>query len=470
MTETINSSLQSYFGTPEGIFRFKVPSDEQNGEARFFRFGADTQLYGRVAAETNPSVNGALHDYIEDADKSCDASLPFNPLEVAANLRTERYPLEGEKKGLMQEVVRLAYYTLRPLLPVGVRKYAQRRALRGWERLSFPNWPVERSVDRLFERLLMLRLKEHPDEAIPFIWFWPEGKQGCVLMTHDVETAAGLDACDALMSLNEKYGIRSSFQLIPGGRYHVQPHHIEGMRLRGFEVNIHDWNHDGSLFKERQTFAERATKINATAKKWNTVGFRSAALYRNVDWLRELDFEYDMSIPSCARLDPQRGGCCTLMPWFNGDLLEIPVTTIQDYSLFHILDRLDIEIWETQTKRILGHHGMATFIVHPDYIQTAETEQTYSQLLAYLAEQQSEAGAWIALPQEVNQWWRQRKQMRLELDIDGWHVTGPGSERAVVAFARLVNNDIDYTFGTPQQIEPYSKSAKTASIRSGIHA
>ena len=410
-----------------------------------------------------------MHDILEDLGEA-DASLPFDPLEVAQNLHAERYPLEGEKKGLKQDLVRLTYYTLRPLLPVGIRKYAQRRALRGWENLSFPGWPVERSVDRLFERLLMLRLKENPDEAIPFIWFWPEGRQGCVLMTHDVETAEGLNACDALMTLNEKYGIRSSFQLIPGGRYHVQPHHIDGMRRRGFEVNIHDWNHDGSLFKERKIFQERAPKINATAKKWNTVGFRSAALYRNIDWLRELDFEYDMSIPSCARLDPQRGGCCTLMPWFNGDLLEIPVTTIQDYSLFHILDRYDIDIWKKQTSAILGHHGMATFIVHPDYIQTEQAQLSYAQLLGYLADQQSEAGAWIALPQEVNQWWRQRRKMRLEREGDAWRITGPGSDRAVLAFARLRNNNIDYTLGTPQQTEQFSDFQQTASIRSGIHA
>ncbi len=469
MTEGINSSLQAYFGTPEGTFRFKVRPEVQSAQARFFRFGEDTQLFGRMA-EVPQFAQGDTQDVLQAHDDESATSLPFDPLEVAQNLRSERYPLEGEKEGLKHDLVRLTYYSLRPLLPVGVRKYAQRRALRGWKDLSFPGWPVERSVDRLFERLLMLRLKEKPDETIPFIWFWPEGKQGCVLMTHDVETEAGLNACSALMSSNEKHGIQSSFQLIPGGRYKVQPHHIDEMRRRGFEVNIHDWNHDGSLFKSRELFQERAPKIKAAAKKWNTVGFRSAALYRNVDWLRELDFEYDMSIPSCARLDPQRGGCCTLMPWFNGNLLEIPVTTIQDYSLFHILDRYDIDIWKMQTSKILGYHGMATFIVHPDYIQTEQAAQSYTQLLGFIADQKSEGNAWIALPQEVNQWWRQRRQLRIERAGNGWQIIGHGSDRAVVAFARLRNNNIDYTLGTQQLTEQCPDFQQSVSIRSSIHA
>jgi hypothetical protein len=437
---------------------------------RFFQFGADTTLYGRVATETGTAASSRqdVWDNVDFANTEC--TLPFDPTEAADNLRMERYPLEGGKGGLKQEILRLSYYTLRPLLPVSVRKYAQRRALRGWENLTFPNWPVERTVDRLFERLLLLALQSRPGEEIPFIWFWPDGKQGCILMTHDVETATGLNACDALMTLNESFQISSSFQLIPGARYQVEPGVIASMRKRGFEVNIHDWNHDGSLFQERDKFLGRAAKINQTAVKWGTIGFRSAALYRNPDWLRDLHFEYDMSIPTCARLDPQRGGCCTLMPWFNGDLLEIPVTTIQDYTLFHILNQYNIEIWKRQTGAILQHHGMATFIIHPDYIQTAQAEGTYKQLLGYLAEQRANHGAWIALPSDVNEWWRERRKMRLEKHGTGWQIVGPGSERAVIAFARLDGDNIVYTLGTPQHSELPPAKQSSASSRSALHA
>ncbi len=56
-----------------------------------------------------------------------------------------------------------------------------------------------------------------------------------------------------------------------------------------------------------------------------------------------------MSVPNVAHLDPQRGGCCTVMPYFIGDILEIPVTTIQDYTLFNILNDFSTRIWKEQT-------------------------------------------------------------------------------------------------------------------------
>jgi hypothetical protein len=458
---SLQSSLQQHFKAPAGFFNFSI-LDGLDAEPRLFAFGDGLTGYGRIrAAEYDALPSVEVHD------GAC--LLPFNPDEVLDNLRKERYPIEGNTPSLKQTIVRLSYYTLRPLLPVGVRKYAQRRALRGWDKPGFPGWPVERTVEGFMEKLLMLAMKTSGVDSIPFIWFWPDQKRGCVLMTHDVETDAGLRACDDLMSLNESYGIPASFQVIPGGRYHAQPEHLDAMRRRGFEVNIHDWNHDGHLFSTRQRFVERAAMINARAAEWQTVGFRAAALYRNIDWLRELKFEYDMSIPTTARLDPQHGGCCTLMPWMNGDLLEIPVTTIQDYSLFNILNQYSIDIWRQQTDSILAHHGMASFIVHPDYIQTPLARQSYTNLLAYLAELRDTTGAWAALPGQVNQWWRQRAQMTLEKSGDEWRVSGPGSDHATVAFARLEGSSIVYTFANPAASAPVPTSQLNNS-RGNAHA
>jgi len=41
---------------------------------------------------------------------------------------------------------------------------------------------------------------------------------------------------------------------------------------------------------------------------------------------------------------------------------------------------------------------------------------------------------WVTQPREVNEWWRQRAQMKLFWDHDHWTVVGPGSERASVAY------------------------------------
>ena len=71
-------------------------------------------------------------------------------------------------------------------------------------------------------------------------------------------------------------------------------------------------------------------------------------LYRKQSWFDALDFAYDMSVPNVAHLDPQRGGCCTVMPYFIGDMLELPVTMTQDYMMFHILKDYSIGLWKQQ--------------------------------------------------------------------------------------------------------------------------
>jgi hypothetical protein len=71
-------------------------------------------------------------------------------------------------------------------------------------------------------------------------------------------------------------------------------------------------------------------------------------MYREQAWFDAFDFSYDMSVPNAAHLEPQRGGCCTVLPYFVGDVLELPLTTTQDYSLFHILGEYSMERWHNR--------------------------------------------------------------------------------------------------------------------------
>ncbi len=75
-----------------------------------------------------------------------------------------------------------------------------------------------------------------------------------------------------------------------------------------------------------------------------------------------------MSVPNVGHLDPQRGGCCTVMPYLLGDVLELPLTTTQDYSLFHIMRDYSTKHWQRQMNLIMGRHGLISFNIHPDYV------------------------------------------------------------------------------------------------------
>jgi len=338
------------------------------------------------------------------------------------------------------------YYWVRPLLPVSVRRYLQQIYLRDWERIPFPCWPVDTSVNNLLEQLFLLSIRASGMVEIPFIWFWPLGLQACAIMTHDVETTLGRDFCQTLMDMDDSYGVRASFQVVPEERYLVDEKFLSQIRDRGFEVVVHDLNHDGRLYKSRAQFLERVAKINTYGKNYKSKGFRAGVLYREQLWYDALEFEYDMSVPNVAHLDPQRGGCCTVMPYFIGDILELPVTTTQDYTLFNVLNDYSTNLWEQQIEIIIRKHGLMSFIIHPDYIRKTRERKVFDSLLGRLADLRERERVWITTPGEVNRWWRQRAQMSLVEDGDGWRIEGEGEERAVVAYARERNGKLAVSF------------------------
>ena len=157
----------------------------------------------------------------------------------------------------------------------------------------------------------------------------------------------------------------------------------------------------------------------------------------------------DMSVPNLVHLDPQRGGCCTVMPYFIGDILELPVTTTQDYSLFHILNDYSINLWKQQTELIMEKHGLMSFIIHPDYISGAREQGVYKELLTYLSTLRDEKNVWIPTSSEVNRWWRQRRVMNLVPQGNGWRIEGEGRERARIAYASEHDGQLVYSL-TPQ--------------------
>jgi hypothetical protein len=134
------------------------------------------------------------------------------------------------------------------------------------------------------------------------------------------------------------------------------------------------------------------------------------------------------------------------MPYFIGDMLELPVTTTQDHTLFNVMKDYSLSLWRQQTELIMEQHGLIGFIVHPDYIIPSRPLTAYKQLLEFLTKLRAEKNVWIALPGEVDQWWRQRAQMNLTSRDGTLVVEGPGHERARIAYACVERGRITYEF------------------------
>lgn len=444
----MNESLIQYYRCPEHYVQFALKKHVPRTSG-YFRFGENEICYGRYEGSC-PSVSplNALQDACRDVTvENGIVSLPFNLTEVIENLRYELYTdRKGEHRSPLESSVGRVYYLIRPLLPVAIRKHLQRIQLRDWDQVQFPHWPVDRTVDNVLEQLLLLSLKAQGLDRIPFIWFWPKGAAACAIMTHDVESAVGRDFSSTLMDIDDSFGMKASFQVVPERRYKVTPEYLASITDRGFEVAVQDLNHDGKLYSDRELFLSRASRINAYGKNWGATGFRGAILYRKQTWFEALDFSYDMSVPNVAHLDPQRGGCCTIMPYFVGNLVELPVTTTQDYTLFHILKDYSIDLWKRQIDLIMEKHGLMNFIIHPDYITTTREQVTYKTLLGHLAQMRDEKSVWMPTPGEVNLWWRQRAEMKIVDNGEDVRIEGPGSERACLAYASEKDGRLAFKF------------------------
>jgi hypothetical protein len=413
----------------------------------FFRFGKDTVCYGRNSPGRGRKSFRCADDLYDALAETVvgegKVALPFDPSDAIENLRWERYiPTD---KGVLWSVIQKPYYFFRPLMSVSFRKHFQRAYLKSRRQITFPRWPVDTTVENLFEQLVLLSLESRHERQMPFVWFWPEGYSGCLILTHDIETAAGRDFSHKLADIDAAFGMKSSFQIVPEKSYEVTPDFLESLRGRGAEINLHGLTHDGQLFRNRRRFLLQAERINRYAKEYGAAGFRCPVLYRNLNWYADLKLSYDMSVPNVAHLDPQPGGCCTIMPYFVGDMLELPLTMTQDYALFNILGERSIKLWEQQIDVVIAKHGLLSFNIHPDYVMSEPYCSLYRELLQHLLQVCVERDIWIALPGEVDRWWRRRRQMEIAIgQRQSPYLVAPQEEQAVMAWAHAEAGRIVY--------------------------
>jgi hypothetical protein len=96
-------------------------------------------------------------------------------------------------------------------------------------------------------------------------------------------------------------------------------------------------------------------------------------------------------------------------------------------------------------------NGFISFITHPDYLLERRARAVYTQLLAHLKHLRDQKHVWLALPGEVDQWWRDRNRMTLVRRGDSWRIEGPGCERARVAYAVLDGDRVVYRLADDSQ-------------------
>jgi peptidoglycan/xylan/chitin deacetylase (PgdA/CDA1 family) len=337
------------------------------------------------------------------------------------------------------------YYAIKPALPRALqlrlrRAYAHRQA-----NTAFPRWPIEPVLVERQHDELRARLRSDGSARVPLINFWPDGRRFASVLTHDVEGPSGVRNVGRVLEVEQRHGFRSSWNFVARW-YPIEDGLFEHIRARGGEIGLHAIKHDGKLFESRARFERELPAIHHYLREWGAVGFRSPATHRNPDWMAELGCLYDSSFPDTDPYEPQPGGCCSILPYFLDELVELPITLVQDHTLFEILRSSDIGLWTTKSDWIIRNHGLINILTHPDYLDTPARLRRYEEFLDYLASQQA---GWHALPREVAAWWGTRAQLCCE-EVGGvTRIVGDGAGRASVAWAREDDGEIVFDVDPP---------------------
>ena len=420
------------------------------GEPGYFRF-RDAICWGRQGVGApSARLNGHMVDV--SAAVACGEGgvrLPFDLAEVVDNLHYERYPTGADtsiERLSGTSLARTMYYSVRPLLPVSVRKHIQRLSLSGWRRIAFPRWPVDVTVETLMRHALRLVLEQGGVREVPFIWFWPEGAPGCVMMTHDVEGPSGAEFAPRLMDIDDEFRRAVVVPARAGSRSHVgaagpvpapglrgqrpRPQSRRAALPRQGAVRVARRRDQPLRARVREPRVPVGRDVSSPGLVRRVrvlvrhVGAHPRPLRAAAGWLLHGDAALHRQRARAAA-DDVAGLRAVPLP---GGLLD---RAVEDAARGHPGQQRPRELHRPPrlprgAARVRGVPAVA--------------DATWTSCA-------TEREVWLAPPAEIDQWWRARQQMRLVPDGEAWRIEGPGSERARVAYAGLDGERLVYQVG-----------------------
>ncbi|MCG6961348.1 hypothetical protein LJE82_15780 [bacterium BMS3Abin03] len=312
-------------------------------------------------------------------------------------------------------MIRKIFYILKPVIPRSVQIYLRQMLVKKQMKRYKNIWPVLPG-----------------SEKKPSGWKgWKDDKKFAFVLTHDVELQAGHDKCKELLEIEKKLGFKSSFNFVPE-RYHVSEELRKYIAENGFEVGVHGLNHDGKLFSNKKTFDLRSKKINNYLKEWSAVGFRAPAMHHNLDWLKQLNIEYDLSTFDTDPFEPQADGVGTIFPFIversneDDSYVELPYTLVQDFTLFILMNENQLNIWKDKTDWIVKNGGLVLVNIHPDYINFNDFKgrkeefsiNLYIEFLNYIKSKYNNE-YWHALPRDIANYVKQiQREKKVDLKLE----------------------------------------------------
>jgi peptidoglycan/xylan/chitin deacetylase (PgdA/CDA1 family) len=215
-----------------------------------------------------------------------------------------------------------------------------------------------------------------------------------VVLTHDIDTKYGFAWIGKIATIEEDYGFRSSWNLVPKS-YYIDKLALEELKARGHEIGLHGiWHNNREAFVDEMRLHQEFTDLQPLINEFEIRGYRGPSWYRTKSMFDVLEkyFEYDSSCLDNDFICPAgSGGVGMIRPFrIREKLVEIPCTLPFDAPLLlgHSSNSL-LDYWVPKINWVRDVCGVLVVNTHPDpnYIGNEHTLKVYNSFLAYLNEQ-----------------------------------------------------------------------------------
>ncbi|MBJ93135.1 MAG: hypothetical protein CMP23_01530 [Rickettsiales bacterium] len=296
--------------------------------------------------------------------------LPYHPWDAYRNIVEEGYL--GPTKAPLHAKIPLPYHWVPGNMRMAIYPLiAPKSDLDPESCPPYPSWPIEDRLDRfraeLFEGLSRTASASSTAEGP-----WPEGKRYAFLMTHDIDTRAGMRKAGQVLDEMVELGLKPCFFLVAHG-YDWDPGFCEAVRNAGGEIALHGDAHDNRLsFLSGARIGERLDSTREIIEQHQIRGFRSPSLLVSDHLYEQLGqrFDWDSSVPDCdthTLLGPRRG-CGTIFPFRRKGTLVVPITMPADDRLL-LLGYRGMELLSVLRRKwsyVRKTGGLCHFLTHPE--------------------------------------------------------------------------------------------------------
>jgi len=221
-------------------------------------------------------------------------------------------------------------------------------------------------------------------------------EKGICIITHDIESEKGLKRALKLKEIEEKYEIESTWFLLTK-EYSLDKEIVKRLSENG-EIALHGDRHEAKFYNlKKDEIVERLKKSKEKLEEIiekEIVGFRAPLLQysrKMLEAVSEAGFQYDSSAPAWEPLNPltmKQDGIELLNPIKINEIMEMPITLVQDHQMLCILKlkpEQAIEHWIKKINGIRKLGGITLLLIHPDYELASDKNITqYEDLLKKL--------------------------------------------------------------------------------------